>query len=699
MIPMASAPIFTTDSDDTLANIFVGLSTIFTPPERLTVSQAAEKYRIVNSPGSFIGEWDNSKVPYMVRPADMMQSRRYKGVIFCGPAQTGKTDALLVNGLVYTVKVDPMDAIIYSPTQTLARDFSLRRVDRLHRHSPEVGRMLLPRRDSDNVFDKHYKSGIIVSLSYPTTAEFSGRPVPRIWLTDYDRMPMDVEGEGAPYDMARKRTTTFGSFAMTVAESSPSQEPIEPTKWVPKSLHEAPPTSGILALYNRGTREQWYWPCPYCTRYFRGAFELLEWDTKGEPMESAETVRMVCPHCAGKITPDWRYDMNLWGTWLADGQTIGPGGRIIGKAPASDTVSFWLNGTAAAFISWSELVTIYLTAMREFDRTGKEEALKKFYNNDIGTVYIPRALDTTRLPEALKSRAEKLPGTPEEPEVPSDVRFIIATVDVQTGSFVAQIFGIAPGMPFDMVLIDRFRINRSERVNDEGDREWVKPGVYQQDWDLIEQRVMERTYRLSDGSNRRMGVRMTGCDSGGRAGVTTNAYDFYRALRRKGKHGRFHLLKGDSLPNVPRTRITFPDSNRKDQFAVARGDVPVLFLNSNMLKDALANRLECVESGKGMLRFADWMADEFYSELCAEQRTPAGWINPPHQRNEAWDLSYYAIGICVSTLIKIEVIDWGSPPAWAETWDKNALVTTADGKDRYTKPPDIDFGIFAKQLA
>ena len=81
----------------------------------------------------------------------------------------------------------------------------------------------MPSKDSDNTFDKYYRSGMILTLSWPSIAELSGRPVGRTFLTDYDRMPMNVDGEGSPFDLARKRTTTFGSSACTIAESSPGK--------------------------------------------------------------------------------------------------------------------------------------------------------------------------------------------------------------------------------------------------------------------------------------------------------------------------------------------------------------------------------------------------------------------------------------------------------------------------------------------
>lgn len=64
-------------------------------------------------------------------------------------------------------------------------------------------------------------------------------------LTDYDRFPEDIDGEGDGFSLASKRTTTFMSAGMTLAESSPGRE-ITDVKWRRSSPHEAPPTTGIL---------------------------------------------------------------------------------------------------------------------------------------------------------------------------------------------------------------------------------------------------------------------------------------------------------------------------------------------------------------------------------------------------------------------------------------------------------------------
>ena len=684
-----------------LRELIAKAADVFRPPERMTPSEAAEEYRYVYQPGAYVGKWFNATTPYMVEPMDEFISTSYQGLVFVGPAQSAKTDSLVVNEIAYTVKIDPMDTLLFCPSQAAARDFSARRIDRLHRHSEKIGELLIKRKDADNKFDKHYVTGMILTLSWPSVTELAGRPVGRVIFTDYDRMPDDIDGEGMPYDLGSKRTQTFGSFAMTLAESSPSR-PVTDPKWIRNTPHEAPPTEGILKLYNRGDRRLLYWPCPHCGSYFVGRFEHLKWDTTiKNPLGAAETVRMECPKCHEMIHPDERKGMLAKSRWLKDGQAIDKDGVIHGEGPRTKIASFWLFGTAAAFQTWAGLVLIFINAEAEYERTGSEDALTKFYNNDLGMPYLPKSFESERLPEMLKLRAEDWGSTPEDPTVPEEVRFLVAAVDVQKNAFVVQVLGIAPGEPFDITVIDRFKIYKSNREDDDGDTLWVKPGVYLEDWDQIEKQVMDRSYPLAEDDSRRMMVKLTVCDSGGAAGVTTRAYDFVRVLRTRGKAARFHLLKGDSTPNAPRTRISHVDSPVKGTRAMLTGEIPLLLLSPNKLKDELSNRLDSLIPGRGMIRFPDWLPDWFYAELCAESRTEKGWVNPGGHRNEGWDLLYYGIGACISKLIGIENWDWTKPPAFAVPQDTNPLVFSATEKEAFApkSSPDYDFAKLAQALA
>lgn len=678
----------------TLQQIVEDTAVMVRPPERLTVPEAAEKYRKLNIPGAYVGPWQNDVTPYCVEPMEVLTSHEFTGMIFCGPAQSAKTDMCL-NWIAHTAICDPSDMMLIQTSQATARDFSKRRLDRLYRHSPEVGNKLIPGRNNQNIFDTRFKAGWMLTLSWPTINELSGKPIPRLWLTDYDRMDQDVDGEGSPFDLARKRATTFRRFGMTVAESSPGFV-VENPKYIIQTPHEAPPTPGILALYNRGDRRRYYWKCISCKEAFEPDFSLLSWPESKDDMEAAEQVVMNCPKCGQIYSHDpnkdgpGKIEMNIAGRWIKDGMFWMANGTIMGDGIRSDIASFWLKGPAAAFSDWKGMVLNYRKAMTEFETTGDEGALKVTTNTDQGLPYIPKGIDGDRLPEDIKDRAmdygEKI--------VPEGVRFLLASIDIQKNRFVVQVHGF--GKDKDVWVIDRFDVKKSTRIDpDTNEHYWISPGSYIEDWYLLVDAILMKTYQCAGDSKRWMQIKFTVCDSGGREGVTAKAYDFWRWLRDKHDHNlhrRFMLLKGSNFKTAPRVAVSYPDSSRKDRRAGARGEVPVLMLNTDVIKDQVNKMLDRIDPNGGMINFPHWLPDSFYTELTAEHRTPKGWVNPRNHRNESWDLLCYAIAGSICPTIHIEHINWDKPPSWAETWDKNDLIST-DGNKRFTKPVKADYDL------
>lgn len=662
------------------------------PPERLSIVEAAVKHRRINNPAVWVGQWSPDLTPYMNEVQEVLQSLEFTACVFVGPAQSGKTDVIL-NWANHSVIYDPMDFMAIHPTQVAARDFSRRRVDRLHRESAEMRKRLVPKRESDSVYYKQYRNGMIMNQSWPTISELSGRPIGRLWLTDRDRMTDDVDGEGDPFDLSRKRSTTFGRYGMTVAESSPGRDVTNP-KWMPSLPHEAPPTTGILSLYNRGDRRRWYWRCKGCAKRFEPTFDLLEYHA-GDAMTAAESAVMPCPHCGQIHEHEDKAQLNLEGVWLKAGQYFDDNGEVAGTAVRSDIASFWLPGVAAAFADWRTLVLNFVQAEEEYERTGDQGALRTTVNTDQGYPYTPKGMESDRLPETLKARATELG----EKAVAPGTRFLLATIDVQKNRFEVQVQGIGVGS--DVYVVDRFAIRKSERTDDDGDPWPVNPAAYPEDWELLRTKVMERSYPLGDGSDRRMMIKLTACDSGGVTGVTTRAYAFYRSLKETGDHGRFVLIKGAASKSAPRVHLSYPDSERKDRHAGARGEIPVLLINGNLLKDQLNTMLDRVDPYGGMVHFPDWLPDTFYTELTAEIRTEKGWENPRKLRNEAWDLLVYTLALLRSHFVRAEFLDWENPPGWAAEWDANDLVFDPEVNKPFEKQPSggYDFSKYAEALA
>lgn len=680
----------------TLGELIIDSAAVLQPPERLTVTEAAVKYVKLKNPPRYDGPYLPELTPYMVEPQNMTQSPDHTALIFCGPAQTGKTEALILNTWAYHVKCNPMDMLLYGPSQTAARDFSMRRIDRMHRNSPAIGKEV-PSRSDDNTHDKTYRSGIIGSILWPSPNELSSKPAPVVMFTEYDRMPDDVGGEGAPFILGRKRTTTFRNMAMTLVDSSPSREVTDARRKL--TGHEAPPCTGVLGLYNEGDRRRWYWPCPRCAEFFETSFGDLQYQTEADDFEGDEprnltyaeissSVHLRCPYCQVKIEPEQRNAMNAAGVWLREGEKIRPDGSRYGTPLESDTASYWLKGPAAAFVTWPELVIKYVKAKRKFDQTGDDTDLRTTVNTDQGEPYVPRQAGGDRLPEEIMAAAREV----EPRAVPEDGRALMAAVDVQKNMFVVQVMALVPGKPFEVEIVDRFNIIKSKRVDEAGDVLWVKPATELDDWDLIEEQVIDKVYPLAGGKGT-MRVSLTLCDSGGKEGVTTNAYNYWRRLKAKGKGARLQLVKGEPKLAAPRVRLGYPDSQNKNRHAGAMGEIPVLFINVNVVKDYTDAMLDSQKNEQGevvgppKVRFPDWLDLSFYEELTAESRDSKGrWVKT-RSRNEAIDLLAYFVAAAIAR--GAETVRWDMPPPWVKPWEENPMVEllhkpSVDKRDRAT---------------
>lgn len=665
------------------ARVTVEQAKILRSPLRMTVSEAAQKYVFEGGRA-----YDPAITPYMVEPADVLTSRDFTACCMVAPSQSGKTRGLIDNWIAHTVMCDPTDLQLVEMSQHAAKEHTLLRINRMHRESPEIRKQLMPRRKDDSDFRKQYRSGNYLLVAWPTINQLSGKTLPKIALTDYDRMPQNVDGEGSPFVLAGKRTTKYLSGAMTAVESSPGFD-YSDRKWQPKTPHEAPPVAGILSIYNQGDRRRWYWPCPHCEDYFTPKMspQAFWWPEHETDLQAvAEQTQLICNLCGQNIAFHYRREMQARATWVREHQSIDKQGYISGEPRHSNIASFWLHGAAAAFTTWGGLVTQYLEGMQTYDNTGDSGPVKSSLNTGMCLPYLIPGKSVDRQPHELEARADKV----EKRQVPRGVRFLLATIDVQKNRFVVQVEGF--GVDLESWIVDRFNIKLSNRYDDDDVAYKIDPATYQEDWNVLIANAINKTYPLSDGSGREMPILAVACDSGGEPGVTEKAYEFWRSLRRKRvPKGRFWLVKGGSAKNAPRTQVSYPDSRGRSDRNASQGDVPVIMLNTNMLKDALSAHLSREEPGPRYVHFPDWLGAWFYEELTAESRTDKGWEIDGKRRNESFDLCAYARALLAETkAVNAEKIDWENPPPWAREWDENsgiAYLQQQDGDASDDEPP------------
>ncbi|MFT6659710.1 terminase gpA endonuclease subunit [Maritalea sp.] len=636
------------------------------PHSRIDVPTWAEQDRKIKS-AAYTGAWDNNTVPHLVEPMRMTTSRRFEAVVFVGPARSIKSEALILNTIGQRIVCMPRDMLVVCSSQKMAKLFSTAKLDKLVSGSPAVNERKGSGRGSDNLYEKKFKGGMNIQIAWPVADYFSMIDWPDVLLTDYDRMPDDVDEEGSPFDLSIKRTQSFYSTGMAVAEGSPSRPQLD-ADWKASTPHEAPPTTGLLSLFNMGSRGKLYWPCPECGDWFQPLTEYLKWEDRGDPGKSAETVYMGCPECGGVIEPDRKDGLNRKSKWLHESSN-GALVDIDSEDIRGDGIaSYHHEGPAAVLQSWKQIVSRQLQAEDHFKRTGDETKLKTTANIDQGKCYLPKALlaENAMSVDLLKKLSENYPlGI-----APAGTRFVTIQVDVQPKKF-------AVSWDAWMEDLERYTIDRIDIVKPpEGapagaDKRGIDPPRYIEDWEAL-QELIDKPIEVA-GSGCELLPRAMIVDSGGAPGTTANAYKFLRKMRSRGYANRFFIAKGQGGFERDRAQHREPEkvlgAKRKETT-----DIRIVFVGTDKLKDEVTMALTRKESGPGKHHLSSHLEDRVFEELCAEQRLDKGWAKiVKSQPNEQIDLAVYGKALVI--VLKAETFDWSSPPAWAAPIESNSFAS------------------------
>jgi phage terminase large subunit GpA-like protein len=655
----------------------------FRPPRLVRVSDGAARALMIRQPGGYSGPWSASEAPYMAEPMDMLASRQHQAVCFVGPSRSGKTMGLVDGAMAHFICHDSGDALILQMTQEKAREFSKTRIDRMIRHSPEVRSRMSMRRHDDNTHDKLTRSGMWIKIGWPSATQLSGSDYRYVLITDYDRMPDNIDGEGSGFVLSLKRTQTYMSRGMCLVESSPGRDYEDP-HWRPETPHEPPPVTGVLGIYANSDRRRWYWQCFDCRSYFEAAPGLSLFATLPDEAELMEIVRaenlgrlaqqhakVCCPHCGSQIEHQHKHELNSVETarWVPEGQTVDADGNLVGEARVSSIAGFWLGGVAAAYQSWESIILGHLQGLREYVMSGSDRTLKSKINTDQAMPYIPRGLI-----ESTGDQAESRQVALERFHVPDWARFLLCSVDVQGGTrarFVVQVHAI--GVDMQSAIVDRYDITESPR----GENIRIDPASYPEDWEALTHRVINATYRIDE--DRELQVYHTTVDYGGEDGVSVNAAAWRQRLRREGMANRVTLSKGDGA-----LKEMVQQSNARDRRGKAMKDVPLLLFSADKFKDLIAASMRRRDPGPAYMHFPRWLKQWFFDELRAEVRQPNGKWKKIRARNESldcwamiWAQAYY-----LGPADPRRPFNWSNPPPWALPLDGGNSHVVSPGERR-----------------
>lgn len=363
------------------------------PPENLTVSEWAEKYRMLDSKTSAMpGPWRNEKTPYLKEIMDEFINYETEEIIFCKPSQVGGTEAMQ-NMLGYVIQQDPSPTLIVYPTDTLAESISKNRLEPMIRASKPL-RKLYNENESSKLelqFD-----GMYLSLNGANSpSALASKAIKYLFLDEVDKYPGASKKEADPIRLARERTKTFTNQRKIYMTSTPTLQ-----------------TGHIWqALQGADIEKHYFVPCPHCGEYIELKFSNLRFPS-GDNLDNSERADMavyVCQECGCKITDQDRDNMIRYGEWR----------EVRRNTKASKKVAFWINTLYSPFVRFSEIVKEFL------DSKDNPDLLQNFVNSWLAEPWEDTKLKTDA--DMVMDRQTDLPQL----VVPSWARYLTAGVDVQ----------------------------------------------------------------------------------------------------------------------------------------------------------------------------------------------------------------------------------------------------------------------------
>ena len=150
------------------------------PPENLTVSQWAEKYRRLSSEASAEpGRWRNARTPYLREIMDSFNDPKVSHIVLVAASQVGKSECMN-NMIGYIIDQDPGSILFIQPTEVDAKEYSKLRIAPMVKDTPALRHKVAAAksRDSANTIkQKAYPGGILTLCGSTEAHALASKPI------------------------------------------------------------------------------------------------------------------------------------------------------------------------------------------------------------------------------------------------------------------------------------------------------------------------------------------------------------------------------------------------------------------------------------------------------------------------------------------------------------------------------------------
>lgn len=586
-----------TKNDDEFVNLNKSIKRAvinFKPPEQMTVSEWADKYRRLSPENSAeAGQWRTSRTPYLKEIMDAFTDPKVHRIAVAASSQVGKTE-MEMNMISYMIDIDPGPAMFVLPTVDNGKDMAKRRIAPMIRDTRPLRKKIAvsKSRDSDNtMLKKSYPGGMLTITGSNSPASLASVPCRYVFGDERDRWAKDAGGEGDPWGLVEARTITFYNYKM-VEVSTPTVKGY----------------SAIEKSFGRGTQEYWCVQCPHCGEYNFIEFDHIRYEAHriGEGKEKhyvVDSVDYACPACGCKSREQEIKKQPK--KWVAKNS----------EAYKNGIRSFWINAFSSPWMPWKKIVLEFLEAQ------GDPQKMKTVYNTLFGQLWEEQG-------EAMDE--DELMGRREEydAELPYGVLCLTCGVDTQDDRLEYEVVG--------------YGMNRENWGIEKG---YIMGKPLEADvWERLDG-IIDRVWKFKDGKG--LKVSITFVDSGGH--YTQEVYENCRKRLMK----RVFAIKGRGGEGVP--YIGPPGRAKIVKDGVVVGTTPLYIIGVDAGKERIYSGLKRENEethryhfpkneGKGYDSnfFNGLLSETMVSKITAKGVVWAWKKLDGHNRNEALDCRNYA---------------------------------------------------------
>nr|DAN14647.1 MAG TPA: terminase large subunit [Caudoviricetes sp.] len=377
----------------------------FKPPERYTVSEWADNFRVLTSVSAEPGRWRTNRTPYLKEPMDRFTDPLIEKIVLCFGAQLGKTETEL-NMIGYALDQTSSPTMMVYPTDTIAKFASDKRVQPMIKSVKSINDKF---DENSKLLELDFNNGnymVLVGANSPSS--LSSRSIKYLFFDEIDKYPAFAGKEADPIKLATERTKTFIDKKIVMV-STPTVE------------------SGNIwqAFMSANERRQYYVPCPHCGVSQTLKFKQIKWPE--EHNDNADMIRDTayyeCEHCGERIYDKHKMEMLRRGEW-----------RAVNESQSKvRSVSYHLSSIYSPWVTFGDVAYEFKNSK------GTPATLMNFINSWLAEPWKSSKTKSTQNMEFTQSNYPC--GV-----VPDKAVLLIASVDVQLDHFWWEVRAYAPGV-------------------------------------------------------------------------------------------------------------------------------------------------------------------------------------------------------------------------------------------------------------